>query len=222
MVRRPGLRAPPWAGAAVLALAIVVDPKARPPGRARGGRTGLLLRDGAPSRLALDRGVRALGATAATPRSTAPTSCWPARVYQLPARHRAHVPRVPGRHAPAPAALVWFVVFPIAVGYGIVRRQLFDIRGVAKSSAAYGAVTLAITGVFAFLITFADARSRALQRQRVSLVLGVVPVLRDPRCSTRCATACRRWSTASSTATARPTARGARDLRGDGLDALAR
>jgi len=50
-----------------------------------------------------------------------------------------------------------FFVFPVAVGYGIVRRQLFEIRVVAKSSAAYGAVTLAITGVYAFLITFADA-----------------------------------------------------------------
>ena len=38
-----------------------------------------------------------------------------------------------------------------------MRRQLFEIRNVAKSSAAYGAATLAITGVFAFLITFADA-----------------------------------------------------------------
>src|SRR5690606_35297882 len=45
-----------------------------------------------------------------------------------------------------------FFVFPLAVGYGIVRRQLFEIRMVAKSSAAYGAVTLAITGVYAFLV----------------------------------------------------------------------
>jgi signal transduction histidine kinase len=50
-----------------------------------------------------------------------------------------------------------FFVFPLAVGYGIVRKQLFEIRVVAKSSAAYGAVTLAITGIYAFLITFADA-----------------------------------------------------------------
>jgi signal transduction histidine kinase len=50
-----------------------------------------------------------------------------------------------------------FFVFPLAVGYGIVRKQLFEIRVVAKSSAAYGAVTLGITGIYAFLITFADA-----------------------------------------------------------------
>jgi hypothetical protein len=43
-----------------------------------------------------------------------------------------------------------------------VRRQLFEIRLVAKSSATYGAATLAITGVFAFLITFADAAVRQL------------------------------------------------------------
>jgi signal transduction histidine kinase len=54
-------------------------------------------------------------------------------------------------------ALIWAFIFPVAVGYGIVRRQLFEIRNVAKSSAAYGAASLAITGVFALLITFADA-----------------------------------------------------------------
>jgi two-component system NtrC family sensor kinase len=59
-------------------------------------------------------------------------------------------------------ALLWAFVFPVAVGYGIVRRQLFEIRLFAKSSATYGAATLAITGVFAFLITFADAAVRQL------------------------------------------------------------
>ncbi len=57
-------------------------------------------------------------------------------------------------------ALLWFLIFPVAVGYGIVRRQLFEIRVVARSSAAYGSATLAITGLFAFLITFADATVR--------------------------------------------------------------
>ncbi|NIV49435.1 MAG: hypothetical protein GWN46_22900, partial [Gammaproteobacteria bacterium] len=52
--------------------------------------------------------------------------------------------------------LLWVFVFPVAVGYGIVRRQLFDIRNVAKSSAAYGAATLGITLAFAFVITSAD------------------------------------------------------------------
>jgi signal transduction histidine kinase len=46
--------------------------------------------------------------------------------------------------------------FPIAVGYGMRRKQLFEFRMFAKSSAAYGAATVAITGVFATLITFAD------------------------------------------------------------------
>ncbi len=54
-------------------------------------------------------------------------------------------------------ALLWFAVFPIAVAYGIVRGQFFDIRGLARSSAAYGMATLAITGLFASLISFADA-----------------------------------------------------------------
>ncbi|MDJ0787582.1 MAG: ATP-binding protein [Myxococcota bacterium] len=59
-----------------------------------------------------------------------------------------------------PLAMLWFIGFPVAVGYGIVRTQLFDIRGIARSSAAYGAATLAITGLFASLITFADAAFR--------------------------------------------------------------
>ncbi|MEB2344713.1 MAG: ATP-binding protein [Deltaproteobacteria bacterium] len=54
-------------------------------------------------------------------------------------------------------ALLWFVVFPVSVAYGIVRRELFDIRHLARSSVAYGAATLAITGVYAFLIAAADA-----------------------------------------------------------------
>lgn len=57
-------------------------------------------------------------------------------------------------------ALLWFAAFPVAVGYGIVRGNLFDIRGAARSSAAYGAATLAITGLFAALITFADTLFR--------------------------------------------------------------
>jgi signal transduction histidine kinase len=52
--------------------------------------------------------------------------------------------------------MLWVGVFPLVVGFGILRRQLFDVRIVARSSAAYGAATLAITGMFAFLITFAD------------------------------------------------------------------
>jgi two-component system NtrC family sensor kinase len=58
---------------------------------------------------------------------------------------------------PMSLLLVWFVVMPAAVAWGIVRNQLFDIRGLARSSAAHGAATLAITGLFALLITTADA-----------------------------------------------------------------
>jgi signal transduction histidine kinase len=54
-------------------------------------------------------------------------------------------------------AFLWFFIFPIAVGWGIVRRQLFDVRGLARSSVAYGATTLALTGLFALLVTSADA-----------------------------------------------------------------
>jgi signal transduction histidine kinase len=58
---------------------------------------------------------------------------------------------------PVYVALLWFVVFPISVAYGIVRKQLFDIRHLARSSVAYGASTLLITGFYAFLIASADA-----------------------------------------------------------------
>ncbi|MCP3985564.1 MAG: GAF domain-containing protein [bacterium] len=61
---------------------------------------------------------------------------------------------------PMSVAMVWFVAFPGAMAYGIVRRGLFDMRGLARSSAAYAAATLAITAVFAGLITFADAAFR--------------------------------------------------------------
>jgi len=54
-------------------------------------------------------------------------------------------------------AMVWLFMFPIAVAYGILRRDLFDIRGAAKSSAAYGLASVAITGVYAVLIAFSDA-----------------------------------------------------------------
>ncbi len=58
---------------------------------------------------------------------------------------------------PTHLLLMWFVILPASVAYGIARNQLFEIRGVARSSAAYGAATLAITGLFALLITSADA-----------------------------------------------------------------
>ena len=54
-------------------------------------------------------------------------------------------------------ALLWTFVFPVSVGYGIVYRQLFDLRNVARSSAAYGIASIGITGAFAMLITFADS-----------------------------------------------------------------
>ncbi len=47
---------------------------------------------------------------------------------------------------PVYLALLWFIVFPVSVAYGIVKKELFDIRDLARSSVAYGAATLAITG----------------------------------------------------------------------------
>jgi len=57
-------------------------------------------------------------------------------------------------------SFLWFVLFPVGVGYGIVRKQLFDIRSMARSSVAYTMATLTITGLYAFLIVSADAAFR--------------------------------------------------------------
>ncbi len=59
-------------------------------------------------------------------------------------------------------ALLWVVFLPAAIGIGMLRRQRFEFRLVAKSSAAYGASTLAITGLFALMITFADQAAQRL------------------------------------------------------------
>jgi signal transduction histidine kinase len=53
-------------------------------------------------------------------------------------------------------ALLWLFLFPVVIGYGIVRKQIFDLRMLARSSAAYGVSSFAITSMFALLITFAD------------------------------------------------------------------
>ena len=58
---------------------------------------------------------------------------------------------------PVYLALLWFIVFPVSVAYGIVKKELFDIRHLARSSVAYGAATLAITGLYALLVAAADA-----------------------------------------------------------------
>ena len=62
-----------------------------------------------------------------------------------------------GTSFPWTLSLLGFFLFPAAVAWGVLRRELFDVRLAAKSSAAYGAVTLGITGLFALIITFADA-----------------------------------------------------------------
>ncbi|MGB0619142.1 MAG: sensor histidine kinase, partial [Myxococcota bacterium] len=77
------------------------------------------------------------------------------------------------------AGLLWVGFFPVAVGYGMVRRQLFEFRLAAKSSAAYGAASLAITGVFAFIITFADnvVEQYGVDQRNVQVVLLFLAIL---------------------------------------------
>ena len=80
-------------------------------------------------------------------------------------------------------ALLWVFVFPVAVGYGIVRRQLFDVRNVAKSSASYAAASLGITLAFAVGITLADtlvARFGIGQRSAQVALLFVAILLFNP------------------------------------------
>lgn len=159
IVRRRGLRAVPYALAAVIALLVALtSPLGLPP--------GLMPTIGFYFTLVIS--IFCLATLAYERR----------RLRQGRATDRADVMLVGALVAFAPVitvmigqayfqtalpwyvAMLWFLIFPVAVGYGIVRRQLFEIRVVAKSSAAYGAATLAITGVFAFLITFADATVR--------------------------------------------------------------
>ena len=84
---------------------------------------------------------------------------------------------------PYALSLVSVFVFPLVAGFGIVRRQLFDLRNVARSSAAYGAATLGITGVFALVITSADtlvARLGVGERPAQLALLFVALLLFDP------------------------------------------
>ena len=59
-------------------------------------------------------------------------------------------------------ALLWVVFLPAAIGISMLRRQRLEIGLLAKSSAAYGAATLSITGLFALMITFADQAAQGL------------------------------------------------------------
>ena len=54
------------------------------------------------------------------------------------------------------SSLLSMAFFPLAVSYGMIRRQLFDFRLAARSSATYGTASLLVTGGFAFLIAFTD------------------------------------------------------------------
>jgi signal transduction histidine kinase len=57
---------------------------------------------------------------------------------------------------PVYPVLLWFVVFPLIVAYGVLRKELFDIRLAARSSVVYGLVTLGVTGLFAATVAFTD------------------------------------------------------------------
>jgi len=156
MVRRPGLRAIPWAAAALLAALTVAEPWLGLPVGVVAGAGFYFAMTTCVASLALvaqerwrrrgDPGV-----------DRADVVLLGAAVSFLPIIALMFVEYLVGMRQPWYVSLIGLAVFPAAVGYGIVRNQLFDIRLVARSSAAYGAVTLALTGAFALTISFADA-----------------------------------------------------------------
>jgi signal transduction histidine kinase len=155
-VRRPGLRALPWAAAGVAAGLVALEQVLGiPPGLAAG--LGLYLGMG------LCTASLALVATERWRSRTDPgvdranVLLLGALVGFLPVIGLMLFEYWFGTTYPWYISLLGLSVFPAAVGWGIARNQLFDIRLVARSSAAYGAVTLGITGLFALTISFADA-----------------------------------------------------------------
>jgi signal transduction histidine kinase len=155
-VRRPGLRAIPWAAAFAAASLVMVE---RPLGLPAGLAAGLGFY------LGMGLCTASLGIVAAERwRNRNDPGIDRANVLLLggligflPVISLMLVEYWIGTTFPWYVALLFLSVFPAAVGFGIARNQLFDIRLVARSSAAYGAVTLGITGLFALTISFADA-----------------------------------------------------------------
>ncbi len=59
---------------------------------------------------------------------------------------------------PLPFTLFWLLIFPLAAGYAIMRRNtLLEIGAAAKTKASYGLMSLAVTALVGLLITFANA-----------------------------------------------------------------
>ena len=77
-------------------------------------------------------------------------------VTLLPGLVIAFLPQFISAPVPWYAALLSMTFFPLAVSYGMLRRQLFDYRMAARSSATYAVASLVVTGGFAFLIAFTD------------------------------------------------------------------
>jgi signal transduction histidine kinase len=155
-VRWPDLRLSPWIGAALLAGAEFVSPRLGAAGPWIDAAVtfyastlallcvGMLMRERFASR-GHPAGARADVMLAGGFASYVPVAAF--LVWHF----------VWGTSFPWSLSLLGFFVFPAAVAWGVLRRELFDVRLAAKSSAAYSAVTLGITGLFALTITFADA-----------------------------------------------------------------
>jgi len=159
VVRHPQLRGAVYALAGVLAALMIARPWL-------GGSSDAV--DAAATAFAVGNAVGCLG-IAITERLRRPSTKTAERAdVMLIGGLLSFVPIIAaiGVHTTLGTSFTWtlsmalFFLFPAAVGYGIVRRDLFDLRLVARSSAAYGAATLAITGVFAALITLAAGALR--------------------------------------------------------------
>jgi signal transduction histidine kinase len=156
VVRRPELRVVPYAVAAALAGLVLAGPALELPGDVLNGVATLW---------AVVVCLGCLGIVAVERARNRDTAVGDRADVMLLGSFASFMPVITllavhyfvGTSFPWTVGLLGFFVFPAAVGYGIVRKDLFDLRVLARSSAAYGAATLAITGLFAFLVTFADA-----------------------------------------------------------------
>jgi signal transduction histidine kinase len=155
-VRWPELRVAPWAGAALLAAAEFFSPRL--------GAAGPWI-DAAVTFYASTLALACVGVLMGERFRSRGHPAGARTDVMLAGGFLSYVPVVAflvwhfvwGTTFPWSLSLLGFFVFPAAVAWGVLRRELFDVRLAAKSSAAYGAVTLAITGLFALTITFADA-----------------------------------------------------------------
>ncbi|MFP6563226.1 MAG: ATP-binding protein [Myxococcota bacterium] len=153
--RRPGIRAIPYLGAVAISIAIFLA-------------SHFDWQTDWPEQIAFFYGVAfavcAMGILASERRRANRAGLGERTDLMLAAGLVSFLPGIALAFLPlfAPAPAPWYVgllsmaFFPLAISYGMVRRQLFDFRLAARSSAAYGVASLVVTGAFAGLVAFTD------------------------------------------------------------------